>query len=103
MSIKINYDNKDYTLEFTKESIRKMERMGFRVMEYGNAPVTDSETLFAGSFLARHPEVKRATIMEIFDEIPNRGKLLQRLFEMYLEQATGLQNDESGKAKWEEA
>jgi hypothetical protein len=90
-TIKFSYKGKDYVLEFTRKSIKQMERNGFRFNDEAIAqPVTFSEELFYGAFLANHKNVMRKTADEIYEQIADKGGLRERLMEMYSNTMTAL-------------
>lgn len=102
MSKQINftYEGKDYTLEYTRRSIEKMEQRGFKLSEVTDKPVSTLPLLFAGAFLAHHPSEKMEVINAIFDEFDNKDDLLQKLGQMYNDPIRSMTESE-GKVKWE--
>lgn len=108
MSIKLTdkFQGKEtvYTLEFTKNSIRSMERAGFNIFDYEKKPVTTIEQLFQGSFIANHPQVKNERRLEIFSRVGKKSELIGKLYEMYIDQIAALSDDseEEGNSTWEE-
>lgn len=101
----LTYGGQEYTLEYTRKSIEKMEAQGFKIGEVSNKPVTLFPLLFAGSFLAHHRWVKQDLIDEIFEEIPNKEQFMDKLIEMYAEPIEALfdepQGDSEKNAQWE--
>lgn len=81
--IKFKYGGKEYVLEFTRQSVEEMERRGFVVEEVLTKPLTVLPNLFAGAFIANHRFTKRKVINEIFEQIDDKGGLLDALAEMY--------------------
>lgn len=81
--IKFKYGGKEYVLEFTRQSVEEMERRGFVAEEVLTKPLTVLPTLFAGAFIANHRFTKRKVINEIFEQIDDKGGLLDALAEMY--------------------
>ena len=63
--ISFNFEGKDYTLEFTRSTVRQMERRGFVADDIVTRPMTVIPDLFAGAFLSKHPQVKREKIDKI--------------------------------------
>ncbi len=99
--IKLSYEGKDYTLEYTKNTVRQMERRGFVIEELATKPLTNFLDLFAGAFLSKHPQVKRDKIEEIYESLKGRKKLISALTEMYTETIEYLIDDaESGEENW---
>ena len=83
--ITFNYGGKDYTLEFTRRTVQAMEREGFIVEDIQTKPMTALPALFAGAFKAHHGFIKRELVDEIYEAMPNKENLIQRLAEMYNE------------------
>ena len=96
MSKQINFqwkNGKTYCLEFTRDSVVRMERAGFIARELNDKPMSMLPDLFAGAFLANHRYEKRAVIDEIFNSITNRAELMGKLSEMYNEPMQALLDD----------
>lgn len=99
-----SYEGKDYTLEYTKRTIKQMEDNGFIIDQMNQKPMTTLPELFAGAFRANHKTIKRDLIDEIYDHMPNKEDLIIKLVEMYNEQMEGLVNEpdehDSKKVEW---
>lgn len=91
------YKGKEYTLEFNRRSIEKMEANGFDINTAPNTPVTTIRVLFEGAFLMHHPYVDKRVIAEIYDEFTNKQDLLNALIEMYSEPIQALSEDSKSK------
>lgn len=105
MSTKINisYENRTYTLEYTRESVRTMESMGFIADELFTKPALRIPELFYGAFAAHHRGIKRKEVDRMFEGIQNRSDLIQKLVEMYRETLSSLveENENSaGNVTW---
>lgn len=79
------YEGKDYTLGYSKNTIREMESRGFTANRIGDVPATVIPDLFAGAFLLHHKFVKPEVIEAIYQRLPNKPALLKALGEMYSE------------------
>ncbi len=103
--ITFEFEGKNYTLEFTRKSIEIMERQGFVISDIVDKPMSTLPALFAGAFLANHKWVKREVIDEIYEQMPNKQELLQKLAEMYNEPLEALMEDpeenEGNVVNWE--
>jgi len=97
--LKLTYDGQDYTLEFTRKSIEKMEQAGFIIGDATTKPMTVLPTLFAGSFMANHRWVKQETIDKIYEGIPNKEDFMTKLIEMYAEPIEALFDEPKGEAE----
>lgn len=97
------FEGKDYTLEFTRRSVKRMEDAGFVADQIGEKPMTMLPTLFAGAFLAHHPFVKQEVIDRIYAAMPNKSELVGKLADMYNEPIAALMDDpeeSSEKVDW---
>jgi len=94
---------KVYTLEFNRKSIEMMERQGFILDELTDKPATMLPMLFRGAFLMHHPTVRRDVIDALYDAIPNKTALIEKLSEMYSEPLLTLISDsevDEGNVEW---
>ena len=99
--IVLNYDNKEYELEFNRQSVKMMESQGFVLDEITSKPMTMIPLLFSGAFIKNCKGVKRATIDEMFDSIGDKTGLMQALMEMYAETLSTLtDNTGEGNVSW---
>jgi hypothetical protein len=53
-TLNFEYKGKEYTLEYTRETIKQMEREGFVAEDVANKPMLTLPKLFAGAFKAHH-------------------------------------------------
>lgn len=98
-TINFTYEGKDYTLEFTRRTIRQMEDEGFVARNIDDRPMTLLPALFAGAFKANHRFVKQDTIDAIYANMPNKDKLIEKLAEMYNEPILSLMEEPEDTAK----
>ena len=93
--ISFEHNNKEYTLEFTRETVKQMEREGFVAGDILTKPMLTLPKLFAGAFKAHNRfDVKQKQIDEIFELFKNKQALVEKLAEMYAEpMETLLDND----------
>ena len=104
--IKINYEAKTYTLEYTREVVKIMEKQGFDMEKIESQPLTQITLLFRGAFIQNHREIAIKTVDDILEEIENKEDLLRKLVTMYQETVVTLIGESSKKEKnatWEEA
>ena len=102
--INFEYKNKEYTLEYTRESVKQMEREGFVANDIVTKPMLTLPKLFAGAFKAHHKyDVKQKQIDEIFELFKNKQALVEKLAEMYAEPMETLMDDvdEGNAIAWE--
>ncbi len=102
--LEFNYQGKDYTLEYTRDSVKQMEREGFVANDIVSKPMLTLPKLFSGAFKAHHKyDVKQKQIDEMFDLFKNKDALIEKLAEMYHEPFEALMDDsDAGNAiAWE--
>ena len=102
--LQFTYNGKEYTLEFTKNTVQQMERNGFIAADINDKPMLTLPELFRGAFLANHRFVKREVVEEIYEHMTNKPELIGKLAEMYNEPIESLvkdpdENDE-GNVSW---
>lgn len=97
--INFTYDGKDYTLEYTRRTIKQMEDEGFVAKNIDDRPMTLLPALFSGAFKAHHRFVKQDVIDEIYAHMPNKDKLIEKLAEMYNEPIVALMEEPEDSAK----
>ncbi len=79
MAIVFDHKGTQYTLEFTRDSIKQMERTGFSLDVAQTQPMTSLLTLFKGAFIAHHPVSHRAMWMRYGRDLPTRIPYLKPL------------------------
>lgn len=95
--INLTYGKTEYTLEYSRQSVKTMENQGFVLDELTAKPMNMIPLLFAGAFIKNHRGVKRKVIDEIFDNIENKTGLMEALMEMYAETLSSLTEDNQGE------
>ena len=99
--ISFTYEGKEYTLEFTRSTVRQMERRGFVADDITTKPMTVIPDLFAGAFLSKHPQVKREKIDKIYEAMNGKQKLIRALTDMYNDTIESLlDEDDEGNCDW---
>lgn len=102
--LNFTYKGVDYCLEYTRATVRQMEKNGFIVSELTDKPMSTLPTLFAGAFLANHRFTKQNTIDEIYAAMTNKMELIGKLAEMYNEPILALTSDpeegDAGNVNW---
>lgn len=96
-----SYNGKDYTLEYTRASIRQMEADGFIAEDIERKPMTVLPALFRGAFIAHHRFEKPKVIDEIYNQMGHKAELIERLAEMYNEPISSLLDEPTeGNVEW---
>lgn len=108
MGKQLNFEHNGhaYTLEYTRESVKQMEREGFVASDIVEKPMLTLPRLFAGAFKAHHRfDTKQKQIDEIFELFANKQVLVEKLAEMYAEPMETLMDsgniDEGNAIAWE--
>lgn len=101
--IKLSYEGKEYTLEYTRNTALALEQRGFVLSDVRNKPVSSLVTLFNGAFVANHRRLEGSVVEKIFDSLKDKEKLLAALVGMYDETVSSLMDstDDEGNATWE--
>lgn len=97
------YEDKEYTLEFTRRTVAEMERKGFIAADITDKPMTSLPALFAGAFLAHHRFVKQDVIDKIYSKLTKKEDLIGKLAEMYNEPIMTLveePEEDEGNVSW---
>ena len=103
MAIVFEHKGTQYTLEYTRDSIKQMERGGFSFEKAGDTPITSLLALFKGAFIAHHPRTSQSVIDEIWDNLGDKDGLFEALANLYNEPMEALMKepeDESKKIAW---
>lgn len=101
--IELIFEGATYTLEFTRDSIKKSENKGLVIAEVGDKPMTMVPLLFHGAFLAHHPKMKQEDSDRIFESLGDKNGMLERLSEMYAEPLNELMHEPeetAGNVTW---
>lgn len=104
--LKFTYEGKDYCLEYTRETVVKMEERGFDPTTIISSPNKSLPEFFYGAFLANHRFVDRKVTDAIFDKMADKKALVEILSEMYNEPLKALMSDpedEGNAIQWEKA
>ena len=107
MAKQLNFEHngKEYCLEYTRDSVRQMEREGFSISDVLEKPMLNLPKLFAGAFKAHHRfGVKANDIEAIFNKFKNKDALFEKLVEMYNEPMEAMLDepeDEGNAIAWE--
>jgi len=96
--IVFTYEDKEYTLEFTRRTVKQMEDEGFVAQDIDRKPMTLLPALFAGAFKAHHRFVKQDVIDKIYAGMPHKDELISKLAEMYNDPIVTLMEEPDEKA-----
>lgn len=97
-------EGKRYTLEYNRNSIRQMERQGFKINDSDGMPMSTVTALFNGAFIMHHRNIDAKTLDALYDTIKDKENFLAKLSEMYSEPMLALVSepeDNEGNTTWE--
>lgn len=102
MAIVFESNGTQYTLEYTRDAIKQMERSGFSLDNAANQPISSLLVLFKGAFIAHHPRTSQAVIDEIWDNLGDKDGLFEALIDLYNEplEAMMKEPDDAKKIAW---
>lgn len=102
-TITLNYNDKEYTLEFTRKTVETMAKQGFKITDVVEQPILGVPALFQGAFLANHSNVRKAIVDDIYAHVTHRTELINALADMYNAPTMALiedVEDTAGNASW---
>lgn len=102
MAIVFEHKGTQYTLEFSRDSVKQMERAGFNISDAADKPITSLDILFRGAFICHHPRTSQAVIEEIWDSLSDKDGLFDALADLYNEPMEAMlkEPDEAKKISW---
>ena len=101
--ITLTHKDKEYVLEYSRQSVKTMEQQGFVLDELASKPMTMIPMMFQGAFIMNHKGIKRNVMDEIYKGIGNRSELMEALMEMYADTLSTLMDDDAedaGNVSW---
>lgn len=72
--LKLKINDKDYTLEMNRDSIKWLEAMGFSIEEFDKKPITYYDLIWTSLFLANHKDVNPSIAIKLMDTYQKSGK-----------------------------
>lgn len=103
----IKKNDNEYILEYNRQSVQQMEKLGFSIKEIDTKPMIMFPLLFRGAFIKNHSFVKEKEITEIYEKIKRKNELHEKLMDMISECYTSLlddnkdSDDKEGNVDWE--
>ena len=68
-----NKEGKEYILEYNRESVQQIEKIGFSLNDLTKKPMTMFPLLFRGAFIKNCRFVKEKEINEIYEKFPKKS------------------------------
>lgn len=104
-TLEFEYKGKEYSLWFTADALKRLEKNGFSFAEIGDRVLTATEELFCAAFNAKHSETPRKVREEIYkefsDEDEDGSSLAEVLVEMLNETIESMKP--RGNIRWKTA
>jgi hypothetical protein len=102
-AIEFEYKNEDYKLEFSIDSLKRVEKSGFSFNNIEDHALTAVEDLFYASFNKNHSNTSSRVRKEIYQEFSSQNEdenvaLGETLFEMVSETIEAMKP--KGNVKW---
>lgn len=72
--LKLKINDKDYTLEMTRDSIKWLEAMGFSIEEFDRKPITFYDLIWTSLFIANHKDVNPNLAIKLMENYQKSGK-----------------------------
>ncbi len=72
--LKLKINDKDYTLEMNRDSIKWLEAMGFSIEEFDKKPVTFYDLVWTSLFVANHKDVNPNLALKLMETYQKSGK-----------------------------
>nr|DAQ46613.1 MAG TPA: protein of unknown function (DUF5055) [Caudoviricetes sp.] len=72
--LKLKINDKDYTLEMTRDSIKWLEALGFSIEEFDKKPVTFYDLVWTSLFVANHKDVNPNLALKLMETYQKSGK-----------------------------
>lgn len=102
--ITFTFDDKDYTLEFDRDSANRTAMGGLDVSKLsGEQILTGPKMIFEGALYKHHGRLSKRKVEEIFESFDEKAELIGALTEMYAQAVESVYSDGSGKTQWEVA
>lgn len=103
--ISFEYENKQYTLEYTLKTAALAERDGLMIDLLGDKPATMIPLLFHWSFYRHHKGITKDMTNKIYKQIRDKNGIVRALSDMYADAVNALidvdeDEEESGNANW---
>ena len=83
--INFTYKDVDYTLEYTRKTLEKMEADGIVLAQLDKKPVTILPKLFQYAFFAHHKRITKSLVEEIFELFTDKNEMYNKLSTMAMD------------------
>lgn len=84
--LKIKINDKDYTLEMNRNSIKWLEMYGFNLDEFERKPLTQYDLLWNSLFIANHSDVNPNLAIKLMETYQKSGKNPSKVIKFAIEE-----------------
>lgn len=84
--LKLKINDKDYTLEMTRDSIKWLESMGFSIEEFDRKPITFYDLIWTSLFIANHKDVNPSLAIKLMDSYQKSKKSPAKVIRFAIEE-----------------
>ncbi len=90
--LKLKINDKDYTLEMNRDTIKWLEANGFSIEDFDKKPVTYYDLLWLSLFLANHRDVNPNLAIKLMDSYKASGKSPAKVVRFAVEEYQSFMN-----------
>jgi hypothetical protein len=90
--LKLKINDKDYTLEMTRDSIKWLEAVGFSIEEFDKKPVTFYDLVWTSLFIANHKDVNPSLAIKLMESYQKSGKNPAKVVKFAIEEYQSFMN-----------
>ena len=90
--LKLKINDKDYTLEMNRDSIKWLEAMGFSIEEFDKKPITYYDLVWTSLFLANHKDVNPNLAIKLMNTYQKSGKNPAKVVKFAIEEYQAFMN-----------
>ena len=90
--LKLKINDKDYTLEMTRDSIKWLEAVGFSIEEFDKKPVTFYDLVCTSLVITNHKDVNPSLAIKLMDTYKKSGKNPAKVVRFAIEEYQAFMN-----------
>lgn len=90
--LKLKINDKDYTLEMNRDSIKWLEAMGFSIEEFDKKPITFYDLIWTSLFVANHKDVNPNLAIKLMETYQKSGKNPAKVVKFAIEEYQSFMN-----------
>lgn len=90
--LKLKINDKDYTLEMNRDTIKWLEANGFSIDDFDKKPLTYYDLLWYGLFLVNHRDVNPNLAIKLMDTYKESGKNPSKVIKFAIEEYQSFMN-----------